>query len=81
MRGTFEDLEMCGANIVAIGSLVTLGNAAQGLADAKNVALVSLVSLPNALWSPPECPLCRKGVPLEDVASFRVAFADRTTAE
>jgi hypothetical protein len=81
VRGTFEDLEMSGADIVAIGTLLTLGGAAQEFAEAKKVALESLVCLPNPLWSPPACPLCTKGVPLEDVARFGSAFADRAISE
>jgi orotate phosphoribosyltransferase len=80
VRGTFEDLESCGANIVAIGSLLTLGNAAQEFADAKRVALESLVHLPNNLWIPAACPLCASGIPLEDAAGFRNASAGRSSA-
>jgi orotate phosphoribosyltransferase len=71
VRGTFDDLDACGADIVAIGSLLTLGNAAQIFADSKNVALESLIHLPNNLWLPANCPLCTAGVPLEDIAGFR----------
>jgi orotate phosphoribosyltransferase len=75
MRGTFEDLESCGANVVAIGALLTLGAAAEEFAARKNVPLESLANLPNPLWSPATCPLCASGVPLQDVAGFRNAFA------
>jgi orotate phosphoribosyltransferase len=80
VRGTFEDLEPCGANIVAIGSLLTLGNAAQEFADAKHVALESLVHLPNKLWVPAACPVCARGIPLEDAAGFRNDLAGHSSA-
>ncbi|MBV9226933.1 MAG: hypothetical protein JOZ45_19845 [Acidobacteriaceae bacterium] len=78
VRGTFEELERCGAEVVAIGALLTLGGAAQELADARNVVLESLAHLPNSLWSAPTCPLCLRGVPLEDVAGFRQALGNST---
>ena len=78
VRGTWEDLESCGAEVVAIGTLLTLGNAAREWADAKNIALQSLVALPQPLWSASACPLCAEGVPLEDVAGFRQTLANRT---
>jgi len=81
VRGTFEDLEACGADIVAIGSLLTLGNAAQTFADSKNVALESLVHLPNNLWLPADCPLCATGVPLQDIAGFRNILTQHSCAD
>ena len=71
VRGTFEDLENCGATVVAIGTLLVLGTAAQEFASSRSVVLESLAALPNALWSPIACPLCAAGVPLEDVAGFQ----------
>jgi len=69
-KGTFVDLEECGAIVVAIGSLLVLGDAAAAFASAKNVALVSLASLENRIWTAAICPLCAEGLPLEDVAGF-----------
>ncbi len=79
-RGTFEDLEACGAEIFAIASLLTLGHSAQRFADSKNVALESLVQLPNNLWLPGVCPLCATGIPLEDAGGFRNAFTTHFSA-
>jgi orotate phosphoribosyltransferase len=70
VRGTFDDLEACGASVVAIGSLLVLGSAAGQFAAAKNVPLHSLATFPNNLWTASECPLCASQVPLEDVAAF-----------
>jgi orotate phosphoribosyltransferase len=70
IRGTFADLEECGAKVVAISSLLVLGSAAAKFAASKNVPLHNLATLPNNLWTASECPLCESGIPLEDVAAF-----------
>jgi orotate phosphoribosyltransferase len=70
VRGTFFDLEECGASVVAINTLLVLGSAADQFAASKKVPLNSLATLPNAIWMPAECPLCASGSRLEDVASF-----------
>jgi orotate phosphoribosyltransferase len=70
VRGTFADLEACGAEPVVIGALLVLGSSASSFAADKRIALESLVYLPNNLWVPSECPLCASGIPLEDVAAM-----------
>ena len=70
IRGTFADLEECGANVVAIGTLLALGSAAAKFAASKNVPLYSVATLPSNLWTASECPLCESGIPLQDVAGF-----------
>jgi orotate phosphoribosyltransferase len=70
VRSTFEDLEKCGARVVVIGTLLTLGSSAQDFARGKNVTLATLAAIPNPLWIPSACPLCAAGVPLENVAGF-----------
>jgi len=74
MRGTFAALEECGATVVGIGALLVLGTAASEFASQKNFALETLATLTNDLWPPSACPLCSSGVPLQDVAGFRVAL-------
>jgi orotate phosphoribosyltransferase len=74
VRGTFEDLEQCGAIVVAIGAVLVLGTAADEFAASKNVALESVAAAPNNLWSAATCPMCASGVPLQDVEGFLVAF-------
>jgi orotate phosphoribosyltransferase len=71
VRGTFADLEACGAEIVAIGALLVLGESASVFAADKNVPLESIARLPYHLWTPAECPLCASGVPLEDSDSIQ----------
>ena len=65
MRGTFFDLQARGADIVAIGALLALGDAIGAFAAENQIALELLKRMPNNLWSPAECPLCAKGEPLE----------------
>lgn len=76
VRGTFADLEACGATVVAIGTLLVLGTTAAEFAAARGILLYQLASLPNQLWLPSECPLCERSTPLEDPAAF-VTFHDR----
>ena len=61
---TLADLESCGAQVVAIGTLGVLGSTAGYLAADKQIPLESLRSLPNTIWTPSECPLCARQVPL-----------------
>ena len=65
VRGTIADLEACGATVVAIGSLVVLGEAAAHFAKQRNVSLDYVASLENPLWEPASCPLCAAGVPVD----------------
>ncbi len=74
VRGTFSDLQDCGANVIAIGALLVLGAAASEFATDKGIVLESIAALPSHLWTATECPLCSSGLPLEDVAGFRIAF-------
>jgi orotate phosphoribosyltransferase len=68
VRGAFDDLQACGARVVAIGALLVLGSPASDFAATEGVALERLANLPNALWEPSACPLCASGLPLEGVA-------------
>ena len=64
VRGALMDLDACGARPVAIGALLVLGSSAARLAADRGVALETLAALPNNLWTPAECPLCTRGIPL-----------------
>ena len=75
VRGTLEDLESCGANVVGISALLVLGTAIQEYSSAKAVPLISTAQAPNHLWTPEECPLCAQGVALVDVEDFRKEFS------
>jgi hypothetical protein len=54
-----------GANIVAIGALLALGDSTAGFASEYHVALELLNQMPHNLWTPSECPLCAAGKRLE----------------
>jgi len=64
VRGTLTDLDACAARPVAIGALLVLGSAASRIAADRGVALETLASLPNDIWTPAACPLCVRGIPL-----------------
>jgi orotate phosphoribosyltransferase len=75
VRGTFEDLEACGANVVVISTLLVLGTLASDYASSKRVPLKTIAAMPNKLWTQSDCPLCARGVPLEDIAGFASILA------
>ena len=66
VRGTLSALEQCGAQPVAIGTLAVCGEAASKLAADHAVALETLASFPSRTWEPSACPLCAKGVLLDE---------------
>ncbi|MGZ8829055.1 MAG: orotate phosphoribosyltransferase [Thermoanaerobaculia bacterium] len=61
VRGTLADLLECGANPVVVGTLAVLGDT---FVKQNKLPLETLVSLPNEIWKPAECPLCARGVAL-----------------
>jgi orotate phosphoribosyltransferase len=74
VKGTFADLQECGATVVAIAALLVLGTAASEFAAQVNVALIGLETLPSNLWTAQACPLCSAGVPLQNIAGFAAAL-------
>jgi orotate phosphoribosyltransferase len=70
VRATLAELESCGARVVAIGALITLGSAATRLAGSWGIPLLSLASIESALWTPADCPLCAACVPLSRCGEF-----------
>jgi orotate phosphoribosyltransferase len=69
VRGAFSDLQALGASVVAIGALLALGDAIAEFATRHHLALELLQQTPNNLWTPPQCPLCAAGEPLEIVGT------------
>jgi orotate phosphoribosyltransferase len=66
IRGTFAELKACGAEPVAIAALAVLGESAAKFAADQKVALEAIAFLPNEIWTPEQCPLCARGIPLQD---------------
>jgi len=44
--------------------LLVLGSSASRIAADRSIALETLASLPNNIWTPGECPMCGRGLPL-----------------
>lgn len=65
VRGTAADLVACGAELVGIACLMTMGEAAEKVAQRHGVPLFQLAAEDANLWTPHECPLCRDGVPVD----------------
>jgi len=65
VRGAFSDLQSIGANVVAIGALLGLGESIAKFAAEHHVSLELLQQMPHNLWAPTQCPLCAAGKPLE----------------
>jgi orotate phosphoribosyltransferase len=67
VRGAFTHLQTLDARVVAVASLLVLGTKFSEFARDHDLPLEALATLPNNLWEPGDCPLCRSGVPLEAV--------------
>ena len=67
LRATAAELQEHGAIPVAVGALLVLGDAATAYFSERRLALEGVVHDDYALWNPADCPLCREGMPLEDV--------------
>jgi orotate phosphoribosyltransferase len=68
VRGALADLRKCGAEPVALGALLVLGDAAGRLATDHGIPLEALETREHAQWEPDACPLCKAGVPLADLS-------------
>lgn len=69
VRGTFAELQSCGAQPLVIATLLVLGSSASSFCSDQNIPLERIAYLPSDLWAPSECPLCASQTPLEDVAA------------
>jgi orotate phosphoribosyltransferase len=68
VRATVDALEACGAEVVALGALLVLGDAVPRWAAARGLPLERVTARANAIWTPEACPRCAAGEPLERVA-------------
>jgi orotate phosphoribosyltransferase len=64
VRGTLADLIECDAETVVVGSLAVLGRPFVEFAAANHLPMETLAQLPNNIWPPSECPMCRADTPL-----------------
>jgi orotate phosphoribosyltransferase len=69
VRGATFDLQAIGADVVAIGAILALGDTISEFAAEHRVALELLQQAPHNLWTPTRCPLCAAGKPLENVGT------------
>lgn len=65
IRATADELDASGADVVAFGALLTLGQAGAMYAAARNLPLVALDRQESNLWIPENCPRCATNIPLE----------------
>jgi orotate phosphoribosyltransferase len=69
LRGTFAELQAHGAAPVVAGALLVLGSTGADYFAARGVPVEAVARDDYALWLPADCPLCARGVPIEDVAA------------
>jgi orotate phosphoribosyltransferase len=69
VRGATFDLQAIGADVVAIGAILALGDTISEFAAEHRLALELLQQTPHNLWTPTCCPLCAAGKPLENVGT------------
>lgn len=62
---TLETLRAAGAEPVAIGALLVLGDNARQFAENQKLALAAVADYDNTIWEPGHCPLCAAGVSLD----------------
>jgi orotate phosphoribosyltransferase len=68
LRATHAALAKCDAIPAVVGALLVLGSTGADYFEANGLAVVSAGRAEFESWAPTECPLCRDGMPLEDVA-------------
>jgi orotate phosphoribosyltransferase len=69
VRGAYANLQVLGAQVVAVGSLAVLGTPFVVFARERALPLEALAHFPHNAWTPAECPLCQRDVPVEAVGS------------
>ena len=66
VRATVAALAEAGAGVAVAGTFLLLGDVAAGHFAALGIPIEALERRELALWNPDACPLCRRGVPLEE---------------
>ncbi len=67
VRGTAASLKASGAHVVAIGSLLVLGDAIASFGQQEGLAIETLMQQPFNVWTPLDCPLCGSRIPLDPI--------------
>jgi orotate phosphoribosyltransferase len=68
LRGTYAELRKHAALPVVAGALLVLGSTGADFFAQHEVPVEAVARDEYQLWLPAECPLCKAGLPLEDVA-------------
>jgi orotate phosphoribosyltransferase len=63
-RATLRALRAAGAEPVVLAAMLTLGETPTRVAADEGLPLERLTTLDNAIWTPPDCPLCARGEPV-----------------
>ncbi len=61
VRGAIDDVQQRGGNVVAVASLVLLGNTFAEFCHARELPFISLFRQEFRMWLPKDCPLCAAG--------------------
>ena len=67
-RGSVSTLQDAGAEVAVVGTVVQFGSVGVDYLRQHNIPAETLVAHEYQTWHPSECPLCRRGVPLEKVS-------------
>jgi orotate phosphoribosyltransferase len=69
VRGTYEHLRALEATVVAVASLVILGDEFASFAGMHELPVLALLQRPHNIWELMSCPLCARGMKLEHLAN------------
>ena len=68
VRGAYLHLVELGAEVVAVAALMVRGAGFEPFAAEHGLNVETLSQFSAKLWTPEECPLCKRGEPLEELA-------------
>jgi orotate phosphoribosyltransferase len=63
-RATLRAVRAAGGEPVVLAAMLTLGETPARVAADEGLPLEPVTTLDNAIWAPPDCPLCARGEPL-----------------
>jgi orotate phosphoribosyltransferase len=69
LRGTYAELQAHGAEPVVAGALLVLGSRGSEFFAEQGIPVEAVSRESYDLWLPDACPLCARGLPLEDVTT------------